>query len=549
MTKLASIFQPIKDGDYQTNVSLAHGDVEFNSTNFSGSGIFALTGLYSKRIPALGDTKSENDPTNFDGSNQFVTWYHINQQYYKFPYDPSRTFEHAGRETEKFLFYSASILAVPYGLTGEKINPGSVTITTPTFSIADDKLGNLRDTMIISTSFAPSKNLVAYWGFNDQFQRIFGNFGNYTGLTQWTSKVFEPEQKSNVYNVDFEPGVEVNKNGVYIASGIGANFNGVNSIVSTDYNEQQFIYSKNDDFAVSVWVKAPISQSNVVKTTNSILNNRGTSYVTEFINSKLSSSYKPIPANAYAWDINLQNQNSTFPNTILAKRSDGTYSTVISSSTIVTGSNYHHIVYQKTGSAIQLYVNGVLESSTIDNLRDNPTNTSNVFIGALNTTYAESYSGSIDEVRIYNKGLSATEIASLTNRDFYSGSLYQTNVAGNVFYRLGNIVVSSPMPKYHSMISVGAWTASLQSSHKIYETEILVRVPKDALNYTMNPTILKAPNSDEVIDEMLSGSLTPYITTVGLYNEQNELLAVAKLAAPLQKRTDVDTNIIVRWDS
>jgi hypothetical protein len=65
----------------------------------------------------------------------------------------------------------------------------------------------------------------------------------------------------------------------------------------------------------------------------------------------------------------------------------------------------------------------------------------------------------------------------------------------------------------------------------------------------MNPTLLKEPNGSEVIDEMLSGSLTPYITTIGLYNETNELIAVAKLGAPLQKRTDIDTTIIVKWDS
>ena len=167
----------------------------------------------------------------------------------------------------------------------------------------------------------------------------------------------------------------------------------------------------------------------------------------------------------------------------------------------------------------------------------------------MNVTYAESYSGSIDEIRVYDKSLTATEIASLTNRDYITGSLYQTNVAGNVFYRLGNIVVSAALPKYQGMVSSTPWAASLQSTHKIYETEVIVRVPKDILNYSLNPTLVKSPTSVEFIDEIVSGSLTPYITTIGLYNETRDLLAVAKLGAPLQKRTDIDTSILIRWDS
>ena len=546
MTELASVFEPLKDGDYQTNVAIAHGDVEVNSTNYIDSGILALTGLYNKRITPLGDTKAENDPINFDGSNQFVTWYAVNQHFYKFPYDPTKTFEHASRETEKFIYYSASIFSIPYAKTGEKIRPGSVTLTTGDSFLVDDSIGNMRDFAILTSSFAPINNLVAYWGFNEQYKRIVGNFGSYNGSVYWTSKTYAPDQTSNATNVNFQPGVEV-YNGAYTSSGIAATFE-VPGIINTLYDEEKFKYAKDDDFAISFWVKAPVSQSNVVKTTNSLINNRGTTYEMNFVNFKLSSSYKPVPANAYAWDLNIQNQTSAYPNRILARRSDGTYSTAISSSTIITGSVHHHVVYQKTGSAIQLYVNGVLENSTTDNLRDNPINTSNVFIGALNTTFAESFSGSIDEVRIYNTGLTQTQISSLANRHYLSGSLYQTNVAGNAFYRSGMVVISHPLPKYNNIVT-GTWALSLQSTHRVHETEVTIRIPKDKYNYSFNPTLLKAPNSDELIDDLTTGSLTPYITTIGLYNEFGQLLAVGKLGAPLQKRTDIDTTIIIRWDS
>ena len=46
-----------------------------------------------------------------------------------------------------------------------------------------------------------------------------------------------------------------------------------------------------------------------------------------------------------------------------------------------------------------------------------------------------------------------------------------------------------------------------------------------------------------------SSAFTPYITTVGLYNEQNELLVIGKLGQPLKKTKKYDINIVVRFDT
>ena len=47
----------------------------------------------------------------------------------------------------------------------------------------------------------------------------------------------------------------------------------------------------------------------------------------------------------------------------------------------------------------------------------------------------------------------------------------------------------------------------------------------------------------------LTGSyLAPFITTIGLYNESNEMLAVAKLPKPIKNLPDYPVNFIVRID-
>jgi hypothetical protein len=40
----------------------------------------------------------------------------------------------------------------------------------------------------------------------------------------------------------------------------------------------------------------------------------------------------------------------------------------------------------------------------------------------------------------------------------------------------------------------------------------------------------------------------PFITTIGLYDENQELLAVAKLAQPLQTSNTTDTTILINLD-
>ena len=39
-----------------------------------------------------------------------------------------------------------------------------------------------------------------------------------------------------------------------------------------------------------------------------------------------------------------------------------------------------------------------------------------------------------------------------------------------------------------------------------------------------------------------------YITSIGCYNDEGQMLAIAKLAQPIQKRDDIDMNFVVRWD-
>jgi hypothetical protein len=165
-------------------------------------------------------------------------------------------------------------------------------------------------------------------------------------------------------------------------------------------------------------------------------------------------------------------------------------------------------------------------------------------IGGYSTTDRNLH-GSLDEIRIYNKSLTSAEITTLADRSERGGFL-QTNRVGNIFYDTGIIVVSSPDYRYNN-IGVFGYTGSYQSTKNIYEFSSLCKIKKGDFNLTTNPSALQDDN-ETYLNYMTGSSAQPYFTTIGLYNDDAQLMATAKLATPLQKRTDIDMSVLVRVD-
>ena len=66
-------------------------------------------------------------------------------------------------------------------------------------------------------------------------------------------------------------------------------------------------------------------------------------------------------------------------------------------------------------------------------------------------------------------------------------------------------------------------------------------------NYSNNPTAI-ANASLGSISSNLTGDPTTFITTVGLYSADNELLATAKVSEPLKKAVSNEVTLRVRLD-
>jgi hypothetical protein len=97
----------------------------------------------------------------------------------------------------------------------------------------------------------------------------------------------------------------------------------------------------------------------------------------------------------------------------------------------------------------------------------------------------------------------------------------------------------------------GSLTAiTFQNVTNINSTLIFCRAPADEFNYSSNPTFVDSENRIIVIDpgEEDKQDTFTYVTTVGLYDSSDNLLAVAKLSRPIEKSAERDLTFRIRLD-
>ena len=92
-------------------------------------------------------------------------------------------------------------------------------------------------------------------------------------------------------------------------------------------------------------------------------------------------------------------------------------------------------------------------------------------------------------------------------------------------------------------------TCSFNSAYNIFETQYKCTIRENEFNFSTNPTQISGSSNSGVLYDFATGSFfTPYATTVGLYDNAYNLLAVAKLAQPLPLSAVTDTSILVNLD-
>jgi hypothetical protein len=94
--------------------------------------------------------------------------------------------------------------------------------------------------------------------------------------------------------------------------------------------------------------------------------------------------------------------------------------------------------------------------------------------------------------------------------------------------------------------AVGSGSFQLKSSETVSSRYFFTRVKNSEFNYTSNPSIIDE-NGNLLYTTLINNPQT-YVTTVGMYNDNNELLAVAKLSKPLTKDFTKEALIRIKLD-
>lgn len=555
MSFYTSVHAPINFEDYTVEPFTVNKSYTILSASALEQGYTIRQGYYDKKIVPISSSKANVFSTNADGTYRSIIWKSLNHLYYQGGHSPLDVFEGTDRNnTSKFYFITSSIITCPHLDYGEAIKTRSCFLTGSSFELRDDGYNNLYDYRLNTSSFLDPSNLVVHLGFEDlyKFTRR-GQGSNISTTTHFTSNVIE-QPEIEYFNVGISQGVQVNGTG----SGREVDFIGNSHILIPHLDE--FNFEQSEDFTISFWLKAPVTQSVQTAITNNVCNKNEVQYVLEKgyfekLNSNnqivrtryTSGSYKNVVTPVYPWRFDFYNSTAGTGSSgkILFSRSDGKVTLVLTSSTDISG-EYHHVAVTKSGSLFSLYVDGALESTGSDTPKE-CLNLHSAFIGSGNLNHKEQLSGSLDEFRIYNFAASAVQITG-SLADNIHGGLYQTANVGNVFYRAGNIIITSPMEKYHNILDQN-WSLLYRNTFTIYEHEVVVRIKKNLYSNSLNPTLRKSPKSTEYLDSVISGSMPVYATTIGLYNSKNELLAVGKFGTALKMRDDVDINVIMRWDA
>lgn len=556
------------------------------------------------------------------GRYNFIVHSSIDQMFYRFAqkgiqndsYGRPCQWMGTGRETRE-LHKQAHVISIPQSIYGEGIKRNSVIVyDQPTgIRLKDDGYTNLIDPSITTSSLG-DENLVIHVPFNEGYKyKVLPNIprtqGRHHGKKPGLHYNGPYGHNVATHLVKYEEGKR----------GYALNLQGVTgsyAIIKKDDNSQTQ-YGTEQDFAISMWLKIPESQSISQSRWGSFENwkdwnvspqiryNIKRRKLKQHMDNLILSKKVQAWSSRYPFEISIGNSwgssKGSYDGKIIFRRSDGVNEKFMVSAEKYNDNTWKHFVFQKTGSNLEMYCNGnrigftgdftsnsaggsvvnnapiTIGAGRVYDAYDSRLLTSNTDLHDMLTNYGvpmgvntktkykpiefknyqniiydktvetmvQPFKGSIDEIRIYNQAIPSASILAL------SSSITNNQIVGNVFYDYGIVTVTDPSPRYKNMFAErDKHYVTFKGKHTIREEEYYCHIKSDDFDVSMNPTLRKNNSSLETeLKGMASASeFSPYITTVGLYNNNFELMATGKLAQPVKKAKNMDTTIVVRFD-
>lgn len=231
----------------------------------------------------------------------------------------------------------------------------------------------------LTTNPQLEQGLVGHWTFDGEHM-------------DWSSTTAEVRDRSSNNNYGNAQGGMSTRSVAPGMLGQGLLFDGLNDFVEVPH-KPALSFDTGDDFAVSLWTKIVLPQPEVSATDNDIL-------------SKWNGGV------GYPFAIRIHNQTGGVPGLVQCVRYDGSAVVQIHTGTTIADGGMHHVICQKNGALLSLYVDGVRRATTTDTMVGSTANTAPVRFGTRLPTVRR-FAGALDDVRIYNRALSTDEIKRL----------------------------------------------------------------------------------------------------------------------------------------
>jgi hypothetical protein len=214
-------------------------------------------------------------------------------------------------------------------------------------------------------------------------------------------------------------------------------------------------------------------------------------------------------------------------------------------------------------------------------------------------SYASTYERNLEDQfalfsipqKYYGEGIKPGSLTLTTGSVIYTDDGFSnlidsaSNVKGNIFYDRGFVIATKDIQSGSSFTD---YSLQYRSTRTIYENEIFISVLESEFNVSTNPTALVGETYDtesvnytyknydgstgvttinyynlnyarinplfweydfSASNDPTGSYLAPYITTIGLYDNEMNMVAVAKLPQPIKSLPDYPLNFIIRFDT
>ena len=565
---MAGVFKKLSANDIKITPFEAHK--QYDTTDLTSIGASTASLVWS------GSNKS-----NFNTSSR--KYYQIDKLYYR-NYIEERAhrleIDSANYKVqERRLYEEASLISLSQTTFGSGIQletfelSGSKTAGNLQFHFKDDGFGNLYDVNLGKDNFPDEKHRVLYLAPVKAFRRensiidIDPSTGN-----SYVNNPFASGYSNTVYDDSYFQNEVTFVSMSFLQSSDAYQLPLMRHTGPADGNAKIIVknqpylnFNGDDEFTISFYVDADSVLTSFTSTDKGIvyiLSKEGAETSLP-LGSQAGGDYSTSTTGAL--DLTTTPTNPAFPYRIYAdydgsggynvffERFDGETKSVVSAP-FISGSGdlgLHHFVFQTDTHNMSIWKDGVRQVAGGDLCNICQNNADLVFYrrrlpdGSYSSENHSEWGSAFQftQFQIWDKALTETEIQMV------SESFTGTYPVGNLFYNNGFAVVTHP--KYMSIFNGTNTlnTLKYKNTHLITENEYQCTMNEEEFEFTTNKTALKTSPSNELADFATGSAFKPYVTTVGLYNDNGELLVVGKLGQPIKASSETETTFVIRFDT